>query len=310
MTFLIQNHLRITNLMNEIFDKLLIRILFTIFICIALFVYKYAHVIFYPSNKKQILKNIYPSENYIDTLHIFARIIGIALIFSTLEFNEHRGISQSSFDFFLWSIIGIVLYLLSIYIMESIIFYKFEYKDEVLKKKNPAYGVVSFVMAICLSFIIKTVFKESDDNFVILIILWLFSLVLFGFSTKLYSFISKLPFNSLMIQQNLGLSLSYAGFMMGNTVIISALFSHEHHEITSYLIQALLKSLLALLILPLFRIGIIYAFRISESLDNGSSEDSMHLGHGIYEGAVFLTSALLTAIVIGQIHFGTIYPFF
>ena len=42
--------------MNEIFDKLIIRILFTIFICIALVIYKYAHLIFYPSQKKQLLK--------------------------------------------------------------------------------------------------------------------------------------------------------------------------------------------------------------------------------------------------------------
>jgi hypothetical protein len=92
--------------MNEIFDKLLIRILFTLFICLALFLYKYAHVIFYPSNKKQILKKIYPSENYIDTLHIFSRLIGVALIFSTLEFNEYIGISISTFHVFVWSVIG------------------------------------------------------------------------------------------------------------------------------------------------------------------------------------------------------------
>ena len=74
--------------MNEVFDKLLIRFLFTLFICISLFIYKYAHVIFYPSNKKQILKKIYPSENYVDTLHIFSRLIGISMIFSVLEFNN------------------------------------------------------------------------------------------------------------------------------------------------------------------------------------------------------------------------------
>ncbi|MDH5414009.1 MAG: hypothetical protein OEW87_07720, partial [Flavobacteriaceae bacterium] len=77
--------------MNEIFDKLVIRVLFTLFIIIALFLYKYAHIIFYPSNKKQILKKFYPSENYVDTLHIFSRLIGVALIFSTLEFNEYIG---------------------------------------------------------------------------------------------------------------------------------------------------------------------------------------------------------------------------
>ncbi|MFT6632284.1 MAG: hypothetical protein ACJAS4_002247 [Bacteriovoracaceae bacterium] len=296
--------------MNEIFDKLLIRILFTLFICLALFIYKYAHVIFYPSNKKQILKKIYPSENYIDTLHIFSRLIGISLIFSTLEFNEYIGISISTFHFFVWSVVGICFYLLSIYILENIIFYNFEYKDEVLKKKNPAYGVVSFANAICLAFIIKTIFKESDNSIIILIILWLFSLVLFGFSTRLFKFVSKLSFNSLMIQKNLGLSFAYTGFLFGNTVIIMAAFSHEHHDIGSYMVQVILKTLLGALILPIFKYGLTLIFKVSESVNQGLQEENIHLGHGIYIGAVYLTCSLLTSIIIAQIHFGTIYPFF
>lgn len=296
--------------MNEIFDKLLIRILFTIFICLALFLYKYAHLIFYPSNKKQILKKIYPSENYIDTLHIFSRLIGVALIFSTLEFNEYIGISISTIDFFVWSIIGFSFYLLSIYILESIIFYNFEYKDEVLKKKNPAYGVVSFANAICLALIIKAIFKESENSILILIILWLFAIVLFGFSARLFKYVCKLSFNSLMIQKNLGLGLAYSGFLFGNAIIIMSAFSHEHHNITSYMVQVILKTLLAALILPLFRSGLMAVFSIHENEYQGAGEEFMHLGHGIYIGAIFLTSALLTSIIIGRIHFGTIYPFF
>jgi len=295
--------------MNEIFDKLLIRILFTGFICIALFLYKYAHTIFYPSKKKQILKKIYPSENPVDTLHIFSRLIGVSLIFSTLEFNEYIGVFISSFHFFVWGIIGFVLYLLSIWIMESIIFYNFEYKDEVLKKKNMAYGIVSFILSICLAYIIRTIFKEAETSLVILVILWLFALVIFGFSTKLYKYISSLTFNSLMIQKNIGMSLSYAGFLIANTVLICSAFSHEHHDITSYCIQVILKVLLGALIIPIFRFSISYIFRISKHL-SAEETDKLHMGQGIYEGALFITCAFLASIIIGQIHFGTIYPFF
>ncbi len=296
--------------MNEIFDKLLIRILFTVFICIALFLYKYAHLFLYPSHKKQVFKKIYPSENYIDTLHIFSRLIGVALIFSALEFNEYIGISISTFHFFLWSIIGFTFYLLSIYILENIIFYNFDYKDEVLKRKNAAYGLVSFSNTICLAFIIKSVFKESENSLIILIILWLFALVLYGISTKLYRYVSTLSFNSMMIQKNLGMGVSYSGFLFGNMIILKAAFSHEHHEIQSYLILVLLKTLLGILIFPLFRTGITYIYKIQEPQKVEIQDENPHLGHGVYDGAIYITCALLTSIIIGQIHFGTIYPFF
>lgn len=297
--------------MNETFDKLLIRIIFTLFICFSLFLYKYAHVIFYPSHKKQVLKRIYPAENYIDTIHIFSRLIGVAIIFSTLEFNEYIGVSISLFHFLIWSSIGFSLYLLSIYICESIIFYNFDYKDEVLKKKNPAYGVVSFANAICLALIIKTIFKEAENSLIILLILWLFSMVAYGFGTKLFKYISSLSFNSLMIQKNLGLGFAYSGFLFGITIILISSFSHEHLDITNYLIQIVLKLLLAIIILPLFSAGIKYIFKIDESSETLSQKpELLHLGIGIYTGAAFLTSAFLTAIIVGQIHFGTIYPFF
>lgn len=296
--------------MNDIFDKLLIRILFTIFICIALFLYKYAHVLFYPSGKKQILKRIYPIENAADSIHLFSRLIGVALIFSILEFNEYSGILISLFHFLTWSVVGFSLYLLSIYIMESIIFYNFEYKDEILKKKNMSYAIISFTTSICLAFIVRTIFKESESSLVIAVILWLFALVLFGFATKFYHKVSKMNFNSLMIQKNIGLSLSYSGFLLGATVIITCTFSHEHHSIMTYITQTVLKTLLGALILPLFMIGIKSVFKLEDEFKHTPDEDKSHIGFGIYEGAVFLTGALLTSIIIGQIHFGTIYPFF
>ncbi len=297
--------------MNETFDKLLIRIIFTFFICFSLFLYKYAHVIFYPSHKKQILKRIYPSENYIDTLHIFSRLIGVAIIFSTLEFNEYIGISISLFHFLIWSLIGFSLYLLSIYICESIIFYNFDYKSEVLKKRNAAYGIVSFANAISLAMIIKAIFKEAENSLVILIILWLFSLVVYGFGTKLFKYISKLSFNSLMIQKNLGLGFAYSGYLFGMAIILTSSLSHDQQDITSYLIQITLKLLLATIVLPLFSLGIKYIFQVTEkTVELNHPSEFLHLGVGIYTGAAFLTSSFLTAIIIGQIHFGTIYPFF
>src|SRR5690606_8822377 len=105
--------------MNEIFDKLLIRFLFTLFICIALVLYKYAHTIFYPSARKQIFKRMYPSENHADTIHIFARLICISLIFSTLEFNEYTGVFISSFHFFIWGIIALIFYLSSFFFFKQ-----------------------------------------------------------------------------------------------------------------------------------------------------------------------------------------------
>ena len=92
------------------------------FVCVMIYLYRYAHVIFYPTLKRQVLKKINPAENPADTLHLFSRLVGISIIFSSITFNESSGIFLSLFHFGVWGTIAIILYLLSLYIIESIVF--------------------------------------------------------------------------------------------------------------------------------------------------------------------------------------------
>lgn len=296
--------------MNEIFDKLLIRILFTVFICLALLGYKYAHMLFYPSQRKSLMRKIFPQDNYVFTIHFFSRLIGIGLILSTFEFKEYLGVFISTFHFFVWSILGIFIYLLSLFTIESIIFYNFEYKDEVIKKQNLSYGLISATNTITLAIVLRCILKESENSIVILTILWLTSMVLIGFGVKLFKHISKFSFNSYMIQKSMSIGISFSGFLIGNTIVITTTLANEHYQITSYLIQIILKCLLAVLILPLFRIGLLAIFKIDESYNLQTSSEQEKIGHSFYEFSIYITSSLLASIVIGQIHFGTIYPFF
>jgi uncharacterized membrane protein YjfL (UPF0719 family) len=300
--------------MAEIFDRLIIRILLAAFVCLMIYIYRYAHVIFYPTVKRQVLKKINPAENPADTLHLFSRLIGISIIFSSISFNETSGVILSIFHFAVWGTIAVVFYLLSLYIMESIVFYNFDYTDEVLKRKNMCYAFISFCHAIVVAYLSRTVMMEAENSLVILIVLWLYMLVIVGFSVKYYAFISKLSINSLIIQKNLSLCFSYGGFILGAGFIIASCFDQEHYDITVYCIQVLLKTILSLLIFPLFKKGLVKIFPIKLGDDRGNENqidlDKQSIGYGIYEGAIFLAGAILTTMIVHRIQFGTIYPFF
>jgi uncharacterized membrane protein YjfL (UPF0719 family) len=300
--------------MAEIFDRLIIRILLAGFVCLMIYLYRYAHVIFYPTVKRQVLKKINPAENPADTLHLFSRLVGISIIFSSISFNETSGFFLSIFHFAVWGTIAVVFYLLSLYIMESVVFYNFDYTDEVLKRKNMCYAFISFCHAIVVAYLSRTVMMEAENSLVILIVLWLYMLVIVGFSVKYYGFISKLSINSLIIQKNLSLCFSYGGFIMGAGFIIASCFDQEHYDITVYCIQVLLKTILSLLIFPLFKKGLVKIFPIKLGDERGSQSqidmDKQSIGYGFYEGAIFLAGAILTTMIVHRIQFGTIYPFF
>jgi uncharacterized membrane protein YjfL (UPF0719 family) len=300
--------------MAEIFDRLIIRILLAAFVCLMIYLYRYAHVIFYPTVKRQVLKKINPAENPADTLHLFSRLVGISIIFSSISFNETSGVFLSIFHFAVWGTIAVVLYLLSLYIMESVVFYNFDYTDEILKRKNMCYAFISFCHAIVVAYLSRTVMMEAENSLVILIVLWLYMLVIVGFSVKYYGFISKLSINSLIIQKNLSLCFSYGGFILGAGFIIASCFDQEHYDITVYCIQVLLKTILSLLIFPLFKKGLVKIFPIKLGDERGTQSeidlDRQSIGYGFYEGAIFLAGAILTTMIVHRIQFGTIYPFF
>lgn len=299
--------------MNELFDKLILRIAFTLFICLILFFYRYLHAILYPSSRSQIFKKFYPSLNSADTIHLFSRIIGLGIIFQPLFLNISAGIMIGLLDFLIKGLLGIFLYLCSIYIIESISLYNFEYVDEIVKRKNLSYGIISFGEALALAFIIKTVIRASNGSLIILLFLWLFSLILLGFSIKFYSIVSKLSLIKLVTQKNLAVSFSYSGYFLGCALIIISAFTHDFQNIQSYAVFVALRIILSAIIFPIFNLGLYYVFQLKDAdkpqdKSESSGIENPNVGYGVYEGSVFLTSALLTSIITGHIEFGSFYP--
>lgn len=300
--------------MNELFDKLILRIIFTIFICITVLLYKYAHIFLYPSSKHQLFKRFYPSKNSADTLHLFGRLIGIGLLYSEFYFYLSEGFGYALFDFFFQAVFIGFLYLVSIYIIESISLYNFEYSDEILKRKNHSYALVSFSHSISLAYVLKIILFVSHDSLVMLFFLWLFSMVILGFVTKTFPLLSKLQFNRLIVQKNMSLALSYLGFTWGWTIILASSLNRPIKDIKWYGISVLLNIVLAIIVLPIFKKGLSIIFNIQDDIafgqKNENSLDSLQgdYGYGLYEGAMFFTSCFLTIVTTGNIRFGDFYP--
>lgn len=300
--------------MNEIFDKLILRIIFALYLCGILFFYRYAYSFLYPSVRTQMTKRFFPAKNLADTIHLFSRVIGVGILFSQFEFLLDHGFLIALFDFLLFATIGIFLYIVSTYLIESIVLHSFEYQDEVIKNKNVAYSIISFSHAIGVAYLINVVLSVSKQSLTMLIFLWLFAIVLIGITTKAYSYVSKLHFNRLLIQKNIGLSLSYSGFFLGLSIIISGALQHELIEIKWYAIHVILKTILALIIIPIFLKGLELIFHIQhdfnpqDQVSDSDVRDERVIGYGLYEGAIFFTSCFLTKVITEQVLFGTFYP--
>ena len=300
--------------MNELFDKLIIRLLFTIVICLLVYLYKYFHVFLYPSTRYQLFRRFFPSQNPPNSIHLLSRLIGIGIIFSELHFYMSSGIMIALLEFVIQAISLFIIYLASIYILESIILYNFEYSDEIIKRKNYAYSIITFAISISLAFIIKTTVAVSKDSILLLFFIWPLTLVVMGFASKTYAMVSKLPFNRLLIQKNLSIAFSFSGFIIGWALIISSSIHLPIGDVYWYTIHVILKLLLSIMIFPLFKKGIIFVYKFQEEkITDSSSKTNIYgpeIGIGIYEGTLFITACYFTTVITNHIHFGTFYPLF
>lgn len=302
--------------MNEIFDKLILRIIFALYLCLVLFFYKYAHAFLYPSSRQQLFRRFFPSKNLPDTIHLISRIIGLGIVFSNFQFILEDGFLIALFDFLLYATVALFLYLISVYLIESIVLFNFEYLDEIVKRKNIAYAIISFSHAIGVAYLVKITLSVSEQSLAMFIFLWLFAIVLVGVATKGFSLTSKLHFNRLLIQKNIGIAFSYMGFFWGSVIIIGASLNHNLLEIKWYAIHVILKIVLAMIIIPIFLKGLHIIFNIQDDIatsaasDQGHIQDDRLIGYGVYEGGVFFTSCFLTQVITEQVLFGTFYPVF
>ena len=223
-----------------------------------------------------------------------------------------KGIVYALLNFFLQASSISVIYLISIYILESIVLYNFEYSDEILKRKNMAYAIISFAQSLGLAFLLRIVFATSQDNFHSS---HLSLASLYGYDrqlvSKTYGIVSKLTFNRLLVQKSIGLSLSYLGFIWGWIIVVASSLDHQLTNVKEFTVQVLLKIILSLLIIPLLRKGIHLIFQLKEEFQahfENQQSDQIEVGYGLYEGANFFTCCYLATIITGQIHFGTFYP--
>ena len=263
--------------MNELFDKLILRIIFTIFICFTLYIYKYIHAILYPSTKSQMFNQLTPSKNSADSIFFFGRLIGLGIIFSEFHFSLNDGILIALLDFIIKASLGFLVYLGSLYVIESIVLYSFEYQDEITKKKSTPYAIIGLAHSIGCAYVLKIILEVANNSLVMLVFLWLFSLVLIGFATKTFSLMSRLPFNLLLIQKNMAISISYFCFFLGWSMIIASSLNNQLLQLKWYTIQVILKILLSIIILPLFIKGIKLIFNLKEEYKPNKKGESKEM---------------------------------
>ncbi len=296
--------------MEEVLDRFLIRIIFAIFVCLILFLYRYLHFVIYPKGVKQISTPFNLMSNLPNSLHYLSRILGMVILFSFVEFNRFFTLEMSLIHLFLLAIVLMISYLISIHLMEMIVLYKFNYKDEILKNQNLSYSLIIFSLNISVAFLLKTVMLKSNDSLIIFITLWLYVMTLLGLAGKLFIYYSKFQFNRAISQKNFGVAFSFLFYILGNTYILVKAFDQPQIEKYSYMLRIFFKCFSSCLFIPffIFFIKFIFSLRIKKNeLNQLLIDPNKSVNFGVAEGLIFLISAYITSWIVYNINLSGLF---
>ncbi len=277
--------------------------------------YRYTQKIIVNRSRSFALKSVYPHKNPAHAIHVTSRILGFAIILSDFSFFLSEGLFMALFDFFIYSVSLIILYGVSLYVFESIALYNFSFEDEIYKRKNISFSIVTFGLSISSAFLIKRIFYISQGSLINLLFLWLFTTVLFGFALKTYYSVTQKNINQTILQKSNYEAISHIGFSWSWTLLIGSALDIEINNYTRFMTFSFIQIVLSVIIFPIFFIGIsrIFgirkSFSISQSLtsstkDKNETEDLS----GINDALLFLATAFFTSLITGQVHFGSFYP--
>lgn len=275
--------------MIELLDKTLIRILFISLLLLSLWGYKFIYQFLATSrifNKTQP----YSLHNESSIIVLFSRILGISIIFSQINLDLEAGLLLGVLSLVTTIAYSIILYTVSLYILDSISLNYFESHSEIGKKNNLVYSLFSCAHAIGASFIIRSIGHLNTHSIIIFFTLWLFAMVLISVSMKCFRYIYKQTIESILLQESISGCLCYLSFFMGCALIISSIVETPLQTIQLYLGQVILKFLLSILIIPIFFLFFEWLFKMKKN----STASEFSLKYSLYYSLNLFSSSLLT----------------
>jgi uncharacterized membrane protein YjfL (UPF0719 family) len=288
--------------MEENLDKLFIKIIMASIVISIVILYRIIHHYLYLSGKKNFFKIFQSQVNPADSIHYYARILSASILIYPLILTFQDDFLSLVVHLSTWSLLALALFISSIFFVENTILNHFDYKNEILKKENYAYAIISGSLSICFALAINFVIKNADFSIPIVIILWFLTLIYLGVSSKIFTALTSFHFFKDILSKNLGASISFAGFMLGSSLILFMCLDQEYVEFGEYFIQMASDLTLCLFFAPIFYLCLKRIYlrnnHYTTMLYIKDGPFQLHLVAGLTEGTLFLASSILTILTV------------
>ena len=284
----IQEYIDSTSIINALTYILTSILLFAI----GKIIYKLIH------RKIDINHELVEKDNFAFILSYVGYFTGIIIIIGAAIKGDSHGLGSDIAQISLYSILGILLLHISIWISNKLILPNFDIKKEIITDRNAGTGIIEASIYVANALVLyAALIGESNslaEGIKTFIIYWLLgNIVLIG-ASKIFSIWMKYDIHSEIEKDNVAAGVSFSGAILAMSIIIMNALIDPFIDWTSTFIDITMYTILGCILLPIVRWLADKLLLPGRSLtDEISNQETPNIGAGLLEAFAYVGASLL-----------------
>lgn len=245
-----------------------------------------------------IQNELVEKDNFAFILSYVGYFTGIIIIIGASIKGDSYGLGSDIAQISLYSILGILLLHLSIWISNKLILPNFDIKKEIITDKNAGTGIIEASIYIANGLILyAALVGESNslaEGITTFVVYWFIGNVVLILASKVFSLWMKYDIHSEIEKDNVAAGVSFSGAILAMSIIIMNALVDPFIDWATTFTDVAIYTVLGCILLPIVRWLADKLLLPGRSLtDEISNQETPNVGAGLLEAFAYIGAALL-----------------
>ena len=245
-----------------------------------------------------IKSELVEKDNFAFILSYVGYFTGIVIIIGAAIKGDSYGLGSDIAQISLYSILGMLLLHLSIWISNKLILPKFDIKKEIITDKNAGTGIIEACIYIANGLLLyAALVGESNslaEGITTFVVYWFIGNVVLILASKIFSLWMKYDIHNEIEKDNVAAGVSFSGAIIAISIIIMNALIDPFVDWTTTCVDVAIHTVLGCILLPIVRWLADKLLLPGRSLtDEISNQETPNVGAGLLEAFAYIGAALL-----------------
>ncbi|GAA4112752.1 hypothetical protein GCM10022393_11340 [Aquimarina addita] len=252
------------------------------------------------NSKIKINEELVIKDNLAFSFTYVCYFVSLLIVIGASIIGESTGWVDDLLIIAYYSLIGVVLLNISVWINNKVILTKFNIKKEIIEDQNVGTGVIEGAILISTALILYgAITGESTgliEGTITAVVYWVLGLVIMIITSKLYSAVVGYDVHDEIEKDNVAAGVAFAGAILAISIIVMNALLGEFEDWKTTLLDVCVQTILGLIVLPIMRVVadkiLLPGQRLTDEIVN---QEKPNVGAGLVEAFAYVGSAILIA---------------